>query len=125
MFTRELVGRGILSEERLLSLLDQTPVDEHVRNRIRDQIAADFQAVKARNSVRERETAIGQQSATYAHAADDLEAIKAQGRAEWLKLRRQAKTPSPTRKPTPARDLQPRNELERDSGKSLDDDDSE
>jgi hypothetical protein len=96
VFTSELVGRGILSEERLLSLLEQTPVDEHVRDRIRGQITADFQAVKGRS-----------------------------GRAEWLKPRRQAKVPSPTRKPTRARDLSPANELERDSGKSLDDDDSE
>ena len=120
-FTRELVGRGILSEERLLSLLEQTPVDEPVRNRIRDQITADFQAVKDRSPVQER----ARQSATDAHAADDLDAIKARGRAEWLKLRRHAKAPSPTRKPTRARDLPPPNELERDSGKSLDDDDSD
>jgi hypothetical protein len=107
----------------LLLLLDQTQIDEEVRNRIRDQIAADFQAVKDRDSVRERETAIGQKPAT--HAADDLEAIKARGRTEWLKLRRQAKTPSPTRKPTRVRDLPPRTGLEPDSGKSLDEDDSE
>jgi len=123
VFTRELVERGILSEGRLLSLLEQTPVDEQVRNRIRDQIAAAFQAVKVRNSVRDRETAIGQQAATNANAAEDLGATKARTRAEWSKLRRQAKTPSPTRKPTRARGLSSRNELERDSGKSLDDDD--
>jgi len=125
IFTRELVRRAIISEERLLLLLDQTQVDEEVRHRIREQIAADFQAVKDRNSVRERETTKSQQSAAYAHAADDLEAIKAQGRAEWLKLRRQAKTPSSTRKPTRARDLPPRNEVEPDCRKSFDDDDSE
>ena len=125
VFTRELVGRGILSEERLLSLLDQTPVDEQVRNRIREQIAADLQALKDRTAVPERATGIARPSATGAHAADDLDAIKARGRAEWLKLRRQAKAPSPTRKPTRARDLTPRNELERDSGKSLDDEDAE
>ena len=125
VFTRELVGRGILSKERLLSLLEQTPVDEPVRNRIRDQITADFQAVKDRSAVPERTTGIARQSATDTHAADDLDAIKARGRAEWLKLRRHAKAPSPTRKSTRARDLPSRNELERDSGKSLDDDDSE
>jgi len=123
IFTGELARRGIVAEERLLLLLDQTQVDEEVRNRIRDLIAADFQAVKDRNSVRDRETAIGQQPAT--HAPDDLEAIRARGRAEWLKLRRQAQAPSPTRKPTRASDLSPPNELERDSGNSLDDDDSE
>jgi len=123
VFTRELAARGILSEERLLSLLEQTPVDEQVRSRIRDQIGGDFQALKDRNSVREGETPIGQKSAT--HTANDPGAIKARGRAEWLKLRQQAKVPSPTRKPPRARDLSPPNELERDTGKSLDDDDSE
>lgn len=44
VFTRELARRGIVSEERLLSLLDQTPVDEQVRDRIRNQIARDFHA---------------------------------------------------------------------------------
>jgi hypothetical protein len=81
LFTRGLAVRGILSEERLLSLLDQTSVDQHVRNRIRDQIAADFEVLKERNSA--------------------------------------------TRKPTRARDLSSRRDSERDSGKSLDDDDSE
>jgi hypothetical protein len=73
VFTRELAGRGVLAEGRLLSLLDQTQVDEHVRKRIREQIAADFRAVKDRNSVRAPETASAQQSATDAHAADALE----------------------------------------------------
>jgi uncharacterized nucleotidyltransferase DUF6036 len=44
VFTRELARRGIVSAERLLSLLDQTPVDEQVRDRIRTEIARDFQA---------------------------------------------------------------------------------
>ena len=42
VFTRELARRGILSEERLLSLLDQTAIDESVRVRIRSQIKRDF-----------------------------------------------------------------------------------
>jgi hypothetical protein len=42
-FTRELARRGIISRERLLALLDMTPVDEEVRQRIRTHIAADFQ----------------------------------------------------------------------------------
>ena len=46
VFTRELARRGIVSEEQLFSLLDQTAVDEQVRTRIREQIAADFQAVR-------------------------------------------------------------------------------
>jgi hypothetical protein len=124
IFTRELVRRSIVAEERLLLLLDQTQVDEEVRNRIRDRIAADFQAARDRDSIREREPAITQQSVTALHGVDELEAIKARGREEWLKLRRQANTPSPTRKSARPRDLPPPNELERDSGKSLDDDDS-
>jgi hypothetical protein len=88
VFTRELVGRGILFEERLLSLLDQTPVDEQVRNRIRGQIAADLQAVKDRSAMPVRATRMARQSAR-------------------------------------ARDLTPPNELERDSGKSFDDENSE
>lgn len=58
IFTRELVRRGILAEDRLLLLLDQTQVDEEVRNRIRDQITADFQAAKDRRAVPERATGI-------------------------------------------------------------------
>jgi hypothetical protein len=42
IFTRELARRGLLSEAKLLSLLDQTPVDENTRERIRSQISNDF-----------------------------------------------------------------------------------
>lgn len=121
IFTRELAYRGIVAEERLRLLLDQTQVDERVRDRIRDQIAADFQAARDRDSVREREPAT-QQSVAAPHATDELEAIKARGREEWLKLRRQANTQSPTQKPTRTRDLRSRKGLQRDSDKSLDDD---
>jgi hypothetical protein len=124
IFTRELVHRGIVAEEGLLLLLDQTQVDEEVRNRIRDQIAADFQAARDRDSVRERAPAFTQQSVGALHGTEELAAIKAQGREEWLKLRQQANTQSPTRKPTRTRDLQSRKRLERDSDNSLDDDDS-
>jgi hypothetical protein len=44
IFTRELARRGLLSETRLLSLLDQTPVDEEARERIRGRIGRDFSA---------------------------------------------------------------------------------
>jgi hypothetical protein len=124
IFTRELVRRGIVAEERLLLLLDQTQVDEEVRKRIRDEIAADFQAARDRDSNREREPAITQRSVPVLHVADELEAAKARGREEWLKLRRQSNTQSRTRKPTRTRDLEPRKGLERDSDKSLEDDDS-
>jgi len=42
VFTAELARRGIISQPRLLLLLDQTPVDEPLRARIRALIAADF-----------------------------------------------------------------------------------
>ena len=44
IFTGELARRGIVSEERLLSLLEQTAVDEEVRERVRGHIARDFHA---------------------------------------------------------------------------------
>ena len=44
VFTRELAGRGIVSQERLLALLDQTSVSEEVLRRIRAHIAGDFAA---------------------------------------------------------------------------------
>jgi len=41
-FTRELARRGIIARKRLLTLLNQTPVTEEVRERIRGDIARDF-----------------------------------------------------------------------------------
>jgi hypothetical protein len=41
-FTRELARRGLVSRASLLSLLDRTAVTEGVRQRIRAQIAFDF-----------------------------------------------------------------------------------
>src|SRR6266478_3281824 len=111
IFTRELARRGIVSEERLFTLLDQTQIDQQLRSRIRDQITRDFHAERG---LEER-----------AHTVDDPEAVKARGRAEWLKLRRQAGVKSPVSNPTRTRDSSKRSELERDSGKGLDDDASE
>ncbi len=42
-FTRELARRGITQRKRLLTLLDQTPVTHEVRDRIRNEIAVDFE----------------------------------------------------------------------------------
>jgi len=42
IFTRELARREIVTRKRLLSLLAQTPVDEEVHARIRDDITRDF-----------------------------------------------------------------------------------
>jgi hypothetical protein len=41
-FTRELARRGIVSRQKLLSLLEQTSIDEPARARIRALIDADF-----------------------------------------------------------------------------------
>jgi hypothetical protein len=70
IFTRELVRRGIVGEERLLALLDQTPLDEQLRHRMREQIAADVQAVKGRNSVRKREPKVRSRAGKPARARD-------------------------------------------------------
>ncbi len=119
IFTRELARRGIVSEERLFTLLDQTQIDQQLRSRIRDQITRDFHAERGLE-----ERAAGKQPPA-AHTVDDPEAVKARGRAEWLKLRRQAGVKSPVSNPTRTRDSSKRSELERDSGKGLDDDASE
>jgi hypothetical protein len=42
VFTRELARRGIVSRDRLLALVDQTPVSEEARGRIHTHIAKDF-----------------------------------------------------------------------------------
>ncbi len=46
IFTRELARRGIVFEERLLSLLDQTPVDGELHERILGWITGDFHAAR-------------------------------------------------------------------------------
>ncbi|HUX74662.1 MAG TPA: DUF6036 family nucleotidyltransferase [Steroidobacteraceae bacterium] len=43
-FTRELARRGIVSRDRLFVLVDQTPVSEETRRRMRAHIAGDFAA---------------------------------------------------------------------------------
>jgi hypothetical protein len=110
IFTRELARRGIVSAERLLSLLDQTDIEEQQRARIRIQISRDFHAERSRDA----------QPTT--PAADDLEAIKARGRAEWLKLRESA---AHTSSSGPTREPSKRNELEHELGDSEDVDPSD
>ncbi|MPZ30796.1 MAG: hypothetical protein GEV13_07325 [Rhodospirillales bacterium] len=44
VFTRELARRGLVSRERLMELLDQTPVTADMRERIRADIVRDFDA---------------------------------------------------------------------------------
>jgi hypothetical protein len=41
-FNRQLAARGIIARDRLLSLLDETPVGTTVRERMREDIARDF-----------------------------------------------------------------------------------
>lgn len=42
IFTRELARRGIVTCDRLLALIGDTPVNEKTRERIRDRIELDF-----------------------------------------------------------------------------------
>ncbi|MGH8228255.1 MAG: DUF6036 family nucleotidyltransferase [Steroidobacteraceae bacterium] len=46
-FTRELAARGLVSQDRLLALLEQTPVASEIRERIRGAIHGDFGASRA------------------------------------------------------------------------------
>jgi hypothetical protein len=107
IFTRELARRGIVSEERLFTLLDQTQIEQQLRSRIRNQITRDFHAERG------LEERAAEEQPPEARTVDDPEAVKARGRAEWLKLRRQTGVKSKG------------SELEPDSGKGLDDDASE
>ncbi|HVN44996.1 MAG TPA: DUF6036 family nucleotidyltransferase [Steroidobacteraceae bacterium] len=119
IFTHELARRGIISEERLLSLLDRTPVDAELRERMRGQIARDFHAERGIDN----RAAVKQQQ--MASAVDDLEAIRARGRAEWLKQRRQAGVTAATSDLTRKRDTTKQGKSEHDSGASPDDDECE
>jgi hypothetical protein len=53
VFNSELARRGIVSERRLLDLVQDTPVDENMRARMRTQIARDFQMVEQAKGVRD------------------------------------------------------------------------
>ena len=44
VFTRELATRGLVEHDRLKKLLDETPVSDEVRERIRSRIIGDFGA---------------------------------------------------------------------------------
>jgi hypothetical protein len=50
VFTRELARGGIVSIDRLLALLDQTPVSEEIHRRISAHIARDFAAGRVEES---------------------------------------------------------------------------
>jgi hypothetical protein len=50
VFNRELVRRGLVARERLLTLLEKTPVDNATRERIRTDVARDFLAREPRGT---------------------------------------------------------------------------
>src|ERR1700730_12816435 len=121
IFTRELAQRGIVSQERLLSLLDLTPVGEDTRDRIRTYITKDFSAgtlseSSQRSATREQPGPIAKSS-----AFEEMKAIRAQGRENWLKLRRQqtAKSHEPGADSTGSREL---DDAAKDIGKGTDED---
>jgi hypothetical protein len=88
IFTRELARRGLLSEARLLALLEQTPVDEDARERIRGQIGRDFSAASDLGAADAGVRSEAQSSRSAAsNALEETEAIRARGRRRWLKMR--------------------------------------
>jgi len=91
VFNREIVARGLVAHERLLDLLNSTAIDDTVRDRVRASIAKDFFASKARDEARDPVDA--EQSRV--SAADSLEETRAQGREDWLKLKRRQANKSP------------------------------
>ena len=107
ILTRELVRRGLLSAERLRTLLDQTPVDEQQRERILAQIAQDFGEVREPDTGQER----GERRKSAAAVADcgpfeEMEKIRARAREDWLRLRPQARGQSSVSRPRRSRDLE-------------------
>ena len=63
VFTHELAKRGIVSRDRLLTLLDQTPVSEEARGRIHTHIDKDFGAQKELDGTQQGHVT-GRESAT-------------------------------------------------------------
>ena len=121
-FTRELARRGIVSQERLLSLLDQTSVGEDARDRIRTYITTDFSAGRTLSESSERSAGRGQRRPIAKSSAfEEMEAIRARGRENWLKLRRQqtAKSHEPEADSTDSRGL---HDAAKDVGKGADED---
>jgi len=88
-FTRQLARRGIVSQERLLSLLDQTSVGEDARDRIRTYITTDFSARRILSESSERSASREQRTPIAKSAREEMVEIRAQARENWLRLRRQ------------------------------------
>jgi hypothetical protein len=121
VFTRELAKREIVSRDRLLALLDQTPVSEEVRGRIHTHIAKDFGVQKELDGAQQGQET-GRESIR-ATGSLSLEEIRAQARKDWLKLRQQQRGESLASKPDRNHGQQHDDPL-KDHGTSIDDDDT-
>ena len=107
VFTRELATRGLVAQNRLMVLLDDTPVSEEVRDRIRNQMGRDFGAKHALDS-------------PPPSSSKNLEQNRAQARQDWLTLRQMPATESSDSEiGRPAKRLDQDNA--RDGGLELDD----
>src|SRR5450631_2106107 len=122
VFTRELAKRGIVSRDRLLALLDQTPVSEEARGRILTHIAKDFGVQKELDGTQQGPET-GHESIRAAGALS-LEEIRAQARKDWLKLREQQRGELLSGKPDRNHD-QEHDNPPKDHGTSIDDDTTE
>jgi hypothetical protein len=119
VFTRELAKRGIVSRDRLLALLDQTPVSTEARGQIHMHIAKDF-GVQKELAGTQHDQETGSESIRAAGSLG-LEEIRAQARNDWLQLRHQQRGEALSGKPDRNRDQQHDNPLE-DHGTGIDDD---
>ncbi len=91
IFNRELAQRGLLSRDRLFSLLDRTPVDDVARARIRAQIERDFAAERQLIADKAPGQSTQQRVPTVIPAVDDARAIRARARQNWLEQRRKTR----------------------------------
>src|SRR5216683_3664335 len=122
IFTRELAKRGIVSHDRLLDLLDQTPVSKETRDRIRAYINGDFGAQNILDGAAARSQTEMESIPTKGSLS--LEEIRALARKDWLKLREQKRGESPSGEPDRSHG-QERNNPPKDHGIGLDDDTTE
>lgn len=82
VFTTELVCRDIVSKERLIELIELTPIDDSIRDRVRSSVTKDFDLAA-------KESRAHGQSGGHPDAYDGIERMQARGRENWLKLREQ------------------------------------
>jgi hypothetical protein len=122
IFTRELAKRGIVSHDRLLYLLNQTPVSEETRDRIRVYVACDFGAQNVLDGVATRSQTEMEPIPT--RGSLSLEEIRALARKDWLKLREQQRGESPPGEPDRGHG-QEHNSPPKGHGIGLDDDTTE